>query len=131
MQSSGRTTSTIEGYSIAYALFAVAIAILIAWFSGHWIVFIPVILIELGLGYLGLGFVVRPMETHLRPSRRDSYFYIIWGSISTLIGIEWVLNASFPGNVPLLFALFIIWMGVIALALVMVRNREDTGAARQ
>ncbi len=105
-------------------MFAVAIAIIIAWASGDWLLFIPVFLIEVGVGYLALGILIRPSEMHLRPSKRDAFYYIIWGSISSLIGIEWFLNSAFPGNVPLLVALFIVWMGVIALVLVVSRNRE-------
>lgn len=129
--SSGKRQSRYEGYTLAYTLFAIAIAILIAWFSGNWLTFVPVFLVEVGLGYLALGLLVMPEEANLPPSRRDAFYYIIWGSISSLVGIEWFLNGLFPGNVPFLIALFIIWMGVIALLLVMSRNREQAGVPRR
>ncbi len=122
--SSGRTRSNYESYMLAFALFAVAIALIVAAAANNWILFIPILLIEVGLGYLALGFVIRPMEMHRRPVMRDAYYYLLWGSISALLGIEWLINMYAPGNLPLLVALFIIWMGVLAAGLAIGRNRE-------
>jgi hypothetical protein len=129
--SSGRTRSNYESFTVAYVLFSLAIAILIAWVANDWILFIPIFLIEIGIGYLVLGFVIRPGELHKRPVLRDAYYYILWGSISALIGIEWLINRQYPGNVPLLIALFIIWMGVISAGLALGRNRERAGVPKQ
>jgi peptidoglycan/LPS O-acetylase OafA/YrhL len=129
--SSGRARSNYESFILAYVLFALAIAILIAWAAEDWTVFIPVFLIEAGVGYLVLGFVIRPAELHRRPVLRDAYYYILWGSISALIGIEWFINMWYPDNVPLLIALFVIWMGVIAVGMAIGRNRERAGAPKQ
>jgi apolipoprotein N-acyltransferase len=128
---SGRARSNYESFTVAYVLFSFAIALLIAWGIDDWILFIPVFLIEVGIGYLVLGFVIRPRELHKRPVMRDAYYYVLWGSISALIGIEWLMNRQYPGNVPLLIALFIIWMGVISAGLAIGRNRERAGVPKQ
>jgi len=127
---SGRTRSNYESFTVAYVLFSFAIALLIARLLDEWILFIPVFLIEVGIGYLVLGFVIRPAELHKRPVMRDAYYYVLWGSISALIGFEWLINRQYPGNVPLLIALFIIWMGVISAGLAIGRNREIAGAPK-
>lgn len=128
---SGRTRSNFESYTVAYAFFAFAIALLLAWGFGDWILFIPIFLVEIGVGFLALGFFIHPGEQHKRPVMRDAYYFIIWGSISSLIGIEWLINRQFPGNVPLLIALFVIWMGVISAGLAIGRNRERASAPKQ
>ena len=127
---SGRTRSNYESFTVAYVLFSFAIALLIARLLDEWILIIPVFLIEVGIGYLVLGFVIRPAELHKRPVMRDAYYYVLWGSISALIGFEWLINRQYPGNVPLLIALFIIWMGVISAGLAIGRNREIAGAPK-
>jgi apolipoprotein N-acyltransferase len=128
--SSGRTRSNYESFTVAYVLFSFAIALLVAWVLEDWILFIPIFLIEVGIGYLVLGFVIRPAEQHKRPVMRDAYYYVLWGSISALIGFEWLINRQYPDNVPLLIALFIIWMGVISAGLAIGRNRERAGAPK-
>lgn len=129
---SGRTRSSYESYTLAYVFFSFAIALLIAWAANEdWVLFIPVFLIEVGIGYLVLGFVIWPRELNKRPVMRNAYYYIIWGSIGALIGIEWLINRQFPGNIPLLIALFVIWMGVISVGLAIGRNRERSGTPRQ
>jgi len=129
--SSGRTRSNYESFMLAFALFSFAVAILVAWAANRWILFIPVLLIEVGFGYLALGFVIRPMELHKRPVMRDAYYYLLWGSISALLGIEWLVNMYAPGNLPLLVALFVIWMGVLAASLAIGRNREKAALPKQ
>ena len=129
--SSGRSRSNYESFTVAYVLFSFAIALLVAWSQKQeWILFIPIFLIEVGIGYLVLGFVIRPAELHKRPVMRDAYYYVLWGSISALIGFEWLINRQYPDNVPLLIALFIIWMGVISAGLAIGRNRESAGAPK-
>jgi hypothetical protein len=129
--SSGRIRSNYESFTVAYVLFSFAIALLVGWGLDDWILLVPVFLIEVGIGYLVLGFVIRPAELHRRPVLRDAYYYILWGSISALIGFEWLINRQYPGNVPLLVALFIVWMGVISAGLAIGRNRERAGAPKQ
>lgn len=129
--SSGRTRSNYESFTVAYVLFSLAIALLVAWVAEDWVIFIPIFLLEVGIGYLVLGFVIRPAEMHKRPVMRDAYYYVLWGSISALIGLEWLINMAYPGNVPLLIALFIIWMGVISAGLAIGRNRERAGVPKQ
>ena len=129
--SSGSTRSNYESFTLAYVLFSIAIAILVAWAVNDWILFIPIFLIEVGIGYLVLGFIIRPAELHKRPVMRDAYYYVLWGSVSALIGFEWLINRQYPNNVPLLVALFVIWMGVIAVGMAIGRNREQAAAPKQ
>lgn len=129
--SSGRNRSNYESYTVAYVFFSFAIALLLAWSLNDWIMFIPIFLIEIGAGFLALGFFIRPSEQRKRPVMRDAYYFILWGSVSALIGIEWILNNQYPGNVPLLIALFVIWMGVISAGLAMGRNRERAALPKQ
>jgi hypothetical protein len=129
--SSGRARSNYESFTVAYVLFSFAIALLVGWALADWILLVPVFLIEVGIGYLVLGFVIRPAEMHKRPVMRDAYYYVLWGSVSALIGLEWLINRQYPGNVPLLIALFIIWMGVISAGLAIGRNRERAELPKQ
>lgn len=129
--SSGRTRSNYESFMVAFVLFSVAIAILAAWVVDDWILMIPIFLIEIGIGFLVLGFVIRPGEMFKRPVMRDAYYFIVWGSVAALIGTEWLVNRQYPGNVPALVALFIIWMGVISAGLAIGRNRERAALPKQ
>lgn len=122
--SSGLSKSNYESFTVAFVLFSLAIAILAAWVIEDWILMVPIFLIEIGIGFLALGFLIRPGEMGKRPVMRNAYYYVVWGSICALIGSEWLVNRQYPGNVPLLIALFIIWMGVITLGLAIGRNRE-------
>lgn len=86
---------------------------------------IPVFLLASGGYYFVLGMLVQPSEKGVKPSMRDSVFYLFWGGTLVLVGAIWLLNREFPGNVPLLVALFILWIGayIVAMSIPKLRKR--------
>lgn len=123
MESSKR--SGYETLSIGYLLIAFAVSFLIAWVADDWILLIPIFLLASGVYYFALGAMVQPTEKGVKPSMRDSVFYLFWGGTLVLVGAIWLLNREFPGNVPLLVALFIIWVGayIVVLSIPKLRGR--------
>jgi len=114
-----------ESLSIGYLLIAFAVSILIAWLADDWILVLPIFLLTSGGYYFFLGAVLQPGEKDVKPSMRDSIFYLFWGGTLVLVGAIWLLNREFPGNVPLLVALFIIWIGAFVLVLSIPRLRKS------
>lgn len=123
MNSSQR--SGIESLSVGYLLVAFAISILISWMVDDWWLLIPIFMIEAGGFYLLLGVVLRPRQQQLHPRYRNAPYYVFWGGTLGVIGSLWLLNMQYPGNVPLLIVIFIIWLGAVAIGLSMTRIRKS------
>jgi hypothetical protein len=126
--SSPGTRSGLESLSVGYLLIAFAISVLLAWQFADWWLLIPFFLIAAGAFYLVLGIVRRPGEEARRRAMRDSSFHVFWGGTLALIGIIWLANRQFPGNVPLLFVIFVLWIGGVALILSLPRLRGSAPA---
>ena len=120
-----------ESLSIGYLLIAFAVAILIAWQMDDWWLLIPVFMIEAGVFYLILGVVTNPRETGKSRQKRDSLYFVFWGGTLGLLGAMWLLNMQYPGNVPLLIVLFIVWLGGIVLVMSLPRLRGGNQTIKQ
>jgi len=110
--------------SIAVLVIAFAVAVLVAWLAGGWILVIPVFLVEAGMYYVVLGMISRGMEV-TRSSKGNGMFFVFWGGTMALIGVEWLAAGTFPGNGVLLFVIFILWIGLFALMLSLPRMRRS------
>ena len=112
-------------------LIAFAVAVLIAWWAADWWLVIPVFMVEAGVFYLVLGIVISPKEAGIPRQKMDAYYYAFWGGTLGLLGAIWLLNRQYPGNVPLLVVLFIVWLGGIAVVLSLPRLRGGNQTIRQ
>lgn len=120
-----------ESLSAGYLIIAFAVSVLLAWQFESWWLFIPFFLIAAGVFYLILGIVSRPAEAQRRRALRDSNYYVFWGGTVGLFGMIWLLNRQFPGNVPLLFVIFVLWIGAIVLVLSLPRLRGSGSTPQQ
>ena len=114
-----------ESVSIAVLVIAFAVAVLIAWLSGHWINLIQVFLIEAGMYYVVLGLLMHTGEQTVKPSLRNAMFFVFWGGTLALIGVEWIAAGTFGLSGVVLFVIFILWIGVFALVLSLPRMRKS------
>lgn len=114
-----------ESMSIAVLVIAFAIAVLLAWLAGAWILVIPVFMIEAGMYYVVLGLLMREGDQAVRPTLRNGMYFMFWGGTIALLGVEWIAAGTFPGNGVLLFVIFILWIGVFALMLSLPRMRKS------
>jgi apolipoprotein N-acyltransferase len=124
MSSSRR--SGYESLSVGYLVIAFAISIAIAWALEDWILVIPVFLLESGVFYAVLGVYTRRRERDPKAASSSSYI-IFWGGTVALVGAIWLLNRQYPGNVPLLVVLFLVWVGLFAIVLSLPRLRQSGG----
>jgi len=124
MSSSRR--SGYESLSVGYLIIAFAISIAIAWSLADWILVVPVFLLEAGVFYAILGIYTRQREQDPKAASSSSYM-IFWGGTIALVGAIWLLNRQYPGNVPLLIVLFLVWVGLYAIVLALPRLRQSGG----
>jgi len=103
--------------SAGFVLIAVAIAILLAWYIGDWVLFIPIVLIEWGGYGVVLGAVVGMSAKASGAAHAASGYYALWGSLLLVIGLMWFANDLYPGNLPILAAAFIVWLAVVIIVL--------------
>jgi hypothetical protein len=123
--------SGLESLSIGYLLITFAVAILIGWWAAAWWLVIPIFMIEAGVFYLIVGVVTNPGEAGKPRQQRDAYYYVFWGGTLGLLGTIWLLDWQYPGNVPLLVVLFIVWLGGIVIVLSIPRLRGGNQIIRQ
>ena len=124
MNSSRR--SGYESLSVGYLIIAFAISIAIAWALADWVLVVPVFLLEAGVFYAVLGIYTRQREQDPKAASSSSYM-IFWGGTIALVGAIWLLNRQYPGNVPLLIVLFLVWVGLFAIVLSLPRLRQSGG----
>lgn len=122
MSSSRR--SGYESLSVGYLIIAFAVSIAIAWTLNDWILVIPVFLLEAGVFYAVLGVYMRQREQDPKAASSSSYT-MFWGGTIALVGAIWMLNRQYPGNVPLLIVLFLVWVGLFAIVLALPRLRQS------
>jgi multisubunit Na+/H+ antiporter MnhG subunit len=106
-------------------LIAFAVSLLIAWAAADWWLLLPIFMIAAGAYYVFLGALSRPPETGRR-SYANGVYNIFWGGTILLLGVIWFINREYPDNVPLLVAIFIIWVGAVAVALSLPRFRRKS-----
>ncbi|MBU0685139.1 MAG: hypothetical protein ABIE25_03885 [Thermoplasmatota archaeon] len=113
-----------ESLSVGYLLIAFAVSILVAWLVGEWILAVPVLLLEAGMFYVALGVVLRQGEYDTKRASTSAY-YIFWGGTMAILGAMWLFSRQYPGNAVLLVVVFIIWIGVVAMAMSLPRLRRN------
>jgi apolipoprotein N-acyltransferase len=123
---SGSRRSGYESLSVGYLIIAFAVSIAIAWALADWILVVPVFLLEAGVFYAVLGIYTRQREQNPKAASSSSYM-IFWGGTVALVGAIWLLNRQYPGNVPLLIVLFLVWVGLFAIVLALPRLRQSGG----
>jgi len=109
-------------------IIAIAVAILLAWLIDSWWMFFPVLFIEVGGFYTALGLAARMGEgpTHRGPS--SSSYYVFWGPTMVILGLMWILSAETDISGVLLFVVFLLWVGAIAVILSLGRKGSSPNA---
>jgi len=120
--------SGLESLSVGYLLIAFAVSFLLAWQFADWWLLIPFFMIAAGAFYVILGMLYRPGDAVRRRGMRDSSYHVFWGGTLALVGLLWLVQRQFPGNVPLLIVIFILWVGGVAVVLALPRLRGSAPA---
>jgi hypothetical protein len=115
-----RTSVTLTSLTVSYLIMATAAAIMIAWVTGDWTLFIPAILLLGGMFALFIGFR-QSAGTFSRRESNDGKFLMFWGSLLMAFGIIWAVNYAYPGNVFFLIIAFMVWL---ALAVILFTIRK-------
>jgi len=110
-----RASITLTSLTASYMIMATAAAILIAWLTEDWTLFIPSMLLLGGIFATFIGFRQRT-GTLTRRQRNDGNFLMFWGTLLVVFGLMWAINYVYPGNVLFLVIGFLLW---IALAIVL------------
>lgn len=92
--------------------------------AGEWILIIPIMLLLAGAFYIVLGFVMRQGE-QVTKIASTSIYYAFWGGTMAILGAMWLFSRQYPGNAVLLVVVFIIWIGVVAMAMSLPRLRQN------
>jgi hypothetical protein len=103
------------GIRAAAALISVAVAILVSFALNNWWLFVPVILLEMGIFVLILGLSVGRPAPGMSWTKSASNYYLFWGNLFTALGALLIINTFVPGNEIILLVVFLIWMAVFAL----------------
>lgn len=114
--------SGFESLSIGFLMIAFAVSVLVAWVAGEWILVIPVMLLEAGAFYVVLGLFMRQGEPESKRSSNANY-YAFWGATMAILGTMWLFSRQYPGNGVLLFVVFIVWIGAVAMMMALPRLR--------
>lgn len=120
----GARRSGYESLTVGFMFIAFALSLLIAWAIDDWWMFIPVMLILAGLFWLLISFTMRPGGRFERPGKREMPYFAFWGATLALLGSIWIINDQYPGNAVMLVAMFLIWIGVVVVALSLGRFRR-------
>ena len=110
-----RASITLTSLTASYLIVAAAAAILIAWMTGDWTLFIPSMFILGGVFALFVGLRQRA-GTFSRREKNDGNFMMFWGTLLMAFGTIWAVNYAYPGNVLFLVIAFMVWL---ALAIVL------------
>ena len=111
------------GVSAAVVLLSVALAIIISYSLDNWWLFVPLILLEIGIYILFIGLTIGRPVKGMSWTKSDSNFYLFWGNLLSAVGALLILNNFFPGNVIILVVVWLVWFAVFAL-LFSIRKRS-------
>jgi hypothetical protein len=111
----GKRTYVNTGASAAVVLLSVAVAIVVSYALNDWWIFVPLILLEMGLYLLFIGLTVGRPAQGMPWTKSDSNFYLFWGNILCAVGALLILNLFYPGNVIILVVVLLVWLAVFAL----------------
>ncbi len=109
------------GLTVGFVLIAAAVAILIGWATGRWFYLLPAFLLELGAFLLVLG--AADWKRQGPQGRSWALYMFLWGGAMVMLGVLLLLNEVFPNEVPVLIAIFLIFLGVIAILAYLSRPR--------
>lgn len=123
MESSRR--SGFEGLSIGFLIVAFAVSLLVAWALDDWILTIPIFLLAAGVFYVALSFVINGFPQRPGELPKMSPYYLFWGATIAILGGMWLVNRQYPGSLTLLVIIFILWIGLMAVALSLPRIRKS------
>jgi hypothetical protein len=110
------------GVSAAAVLISVAVAIIISYALNNWWLFVPVVLLELGVYVLIIGLTLGRPVPGMPWTKSDSNYFLFWGNVLAAIGGVLLLNNFFPGNVIILTVVLLVWFAVFALLFSMRRK---------
>jgi hypothetical protein len=131
MSQDGKTNYGISGQTAGFLTIAIGFAILVSSYmtKNFWLV-IPVALIEVGFYGLAMGAFgeLRGVKSPTGGYRwgTDPAYTMFWGSLLVLVGALWLVNDTWPNNIPALAAAFLIWFGIA----VMMLTRKGTSKAK-
>ena len=120
----GTRGSSVEGLSIGLMVIAFAVSVLVAWTTDDWWLFIPLMLLLSGAIWAGLGLVARQAEVTTRAKRSDTAYYFFWGTTLALLGALWLVNDQYPGNMPVILVIVLVWIGAVVVALSVRKKRQ-------
>jgi len=126
LRMNGGRRSGYESLTVGFMFIAFALSLLIAWAIEDWWMFIPVMLILAGLFWLLISLTMSPGGRFERPGRRDMPYFAFWGATLALLGSIWIVNDQYPGNAVILVALFLIWIGMVVVALSLGRFKRSS-----
>lgn len=118
----------LQGVAAGFMIIAIAIAILLAWVISSWWMFFPVLFIEVGGFYTALGFDAGRGESPARRGPSSSSYYVFWGPTLVILGLMWILSAETEVSRVVLFVVFLLWVGAIAIALSLRRKGSSPKA---
>jgi hypothetical protein len=107
----------LQNVTAGFMIVAFAVAILLAWLMDSWWMFFPILFIEVGGFYTALGLAGVRSEGPSRRGPSSSSYYVFWGPTLVILGVMWVLSAETDVSGVLLFVVFLLWVGGIAMAL--------------
>ncbi len=109
-----RASVTLTSLTVSYLMIAIAAAILVAWITEDWTLFIPSMLLLGGVFATFVGFRQRTGAFD-RGRSNDGNFLMFWGTLLVAFGIIWSINYAYPGNVLFLVIGFLVWLGLAVL----------------
>lgn len=109
------------GLTVGFVLIAVAVSILVAYSLNKWWYFVPIFLIF--AGFFGLLRGVLVARGDIKESRSTTTYLFTWGGIMVIIGALLVVNDVLPGNLVVLIAVFLVFVGGLALAIFGLRGK--------
>jgi hypothetical protein len=98
----------------AALLLIVAATIVICDALDDWNLFVPLILMDMGIYVMAVG-VWKGARSAERVVRSEGSFTMFWGSLSTAIGAMVLVNYWYPGNLLYIVVAFIIWLALALL----------------
>jgi len=101
------------GVTFGVFFIVLAIAILLGIIINDWILFIPILLIMMGIYGIVMGFTSRSRgEVRGYGGMSDAAFFIFWGFLVLIIGAFWLINDVVPGIALYLMLLILVFLGI-------------------
>jgi hypothetical protein len=104
-----------SGIGAAAALLSLAAAIIVCFALDNWWLFIPIMLLEMGLMLLIIGLILGRPRPGMAWTKSDSNYFLLWGNLLAAIGALLIVNTLVAGIAVILFVVFLIWMAVFAV----------------